>query len=240
MPELPKKKIGIVACSGEEISEGTVARLAALRVLEQLRPAETVTICLPLFLAGGEGDRAFARYYPTITLDGCEKRCAYRATETLSNRPAGSFIVSEVMAETNLGRPHGMRTLDPAGLKAVEEIAARVAVTVDDLLGAAWDRRRGEIAPEGNPAAGEKPQETCACGSGIPVQHILVNGKDETIVALPVLLSNFQEQGQPPNESIAREILEAVKIYNPIPPADEAAWQKALLQAYISALQEKA
>ena len=64
MPELPERKVGIVACSGEELAEGTVTRLAALKVLEQLRPAETVTICLPLFLAGGEGDRAFASFYP--------------------------------------------------------------------------------------------------------------------------------------------------------------------------------
>src|SRR5512136_1803129 len=78
MPELTKKKVGIIACSGEELAEGTVTRLAALKVLEQLRPADTVTICLPLFLAGGEGDRAFARFYPTLAIDGCEKRCAAR------------------------------------------------------------------------------------------------------------------------------------------------------------------
>mgnify|MGYP001153918662 CR=1 FL=1 len=36
MPDLPKKKVGIVACSGEERVEGTVTRLAALRVLEQM------------------------------------------------------------------------------------------------------------------------------------------------------------------------------------------------------------
>ena len=56
MPELPQKKVGIVACSGEEIAEGSVTRQAALKVLEELRPDDTVTICLPLFLAGGQGD----------------------------------------------------------------------------------------------------------------------------------------------------------------------------------------
>ena len=90
MPSLPQRKVGIVACSGEELPGGTVTRLAALKVLEQLRPAQTVTICLPLFLAGGEGDRAFAKFYPTIAVDGCEKRCAARATELYSNRPAAS------------------------------------------------------------------------------------------------------------------------------------------------------
>lgn len=86
MVDLPQKKVGIVACSGEELAEGTVTRLAALKVLEQLRPKDTVTICLPLFLAGGEGDRAFARFYPTIALDGCDQRCAAKATEMYSGK----------------------------------------------------------------------------------------------------------------------------------------------------------
>ena len=30
MPSLPQRKVGIVACSGEELPEGTVTRLAAL------------------------------------------------------------------------------------------------------------------------------------------------------------------------------------------------------------------
>src|SRR5512139_2224440 len=96
MPELPKKKIGLVSCSGEEMPEGTVTRLATLRVLESLRPGETVTICLPLFLAGGEGDRAFARFNPTITIDGCEKCCAAKGTERYSAKPAASIVVTEL------------------------------------------------------------------------------------------------------------------------------------------------
>ena len=89
MPSLPKRKVGIVACSGEELPAGTVTRLAALKVLEELRPSETVTICLPLFLAGGEGDRAFARFYPTIAVDGCEKRCAGARDRTVQQQTGG-------------------------------------------------------------------------------------------------------------------------------------------------------
>src|SRR5579859_5950680 len=74
MHDLHPRKAGIVACSGEELADGTVTRLAALKVLHELRRANTVTICLLRFLAGGEGDRAFARFPPTITVDGCELR----------------------------------------------------------------------------------------------------------------------------------------------------------------------
>src|SRR5512139_3893896 len=116
MPNLPQRKVGIVSCSGEELPGGTVTRLAALKVLEELRPAETVTICLPLFLAGGEGDRTFARFYPTIAVDGCELRCAARGTEMYSGKPAASLVVRELVAENGLGQLEGRRRLNPAGL----------------------------------------------------------------------------------------------------------------------------
>src|SRR5512138_3813402 len=102
MPSLPKRKVGIVACSGEELPGGMVTRHASLKVLEQLRPGETVTICLPLFLAGGEGDRAFAKFYPTIAVDGCAKRCAYRGTERYSNRPAAGLVIPELVEAKGL------------------------------------------------------------------------------------------------------------------------------------------
>ena len=52
--------------------------------LEGLRPQQTVTLCLPLFLAGEGGERRFASEHPTITVDGCDKLCAKRGTEKYS------------------------------------------------------------------------------------------------------------------------------------------------------------
>src|SRR5512137_2956810 len=135
MVDLPERKVGIIACSGEEIPEGTVTRLAALKVLHELRRGRTVTICLPLFLAGGEGDRAFARFHPTITVDGCDLRCAAKGTEMYSGKPARSIVVAEEAAAAGLPKPEGRRCLNPPGQRAVEVVAARVAVLVDELLG---------------------------------------------------------------------------------------------------------
>jgi hypothetical protein len=81
-------KVGIIACSGEAIPEGTISRLATRRVLGLLRPDATVTLCLPLFLAGNEAERNFAKTHPTITIDGCEKQCAKWGTEQHSG-PGG-------------------------------------------------------------------------------------------------------------------------------------------------------
>jgi uncharacterized metal-binding protein len=239
MPELPQKKVGIVACSGEELPEGTVTRLAALKVLEKLRPGETVTICLPLFLAGGEGDRAFAKFYPTIALDGCEKRCAARGTEMYSNRPAASIVVSDLIREQALQPPHGRRQLDGAGLQAVDRVAEEVADQVDDLLGKAWSRSRGEFKePKPAAEAQEEVVATCSCGSGIPIQVVSVGGREITLVALPLIFASFLESQKTSSELVGSELMEMVKIYNPVGPADEPDLREVVLHEYAAYCQK--
>jgi uncharacterized metal-binding protein len=141
MPELPEKKAGIIACSGEELAEGTVSRLAALKVLHDTRPGDAVTLCLPLFLAGGQGERTFARFYPTITVDGCGLKCAARATERYSAKPAASLVVTEIAAAKGIAGIEGRRRLNEAGRKAVEAVAEILEEEVDRVLGS--PRRRG-------------------------------------------------------------------------------------------------
>lgn len=232
MPNLPKKKVGIVSCSGEEIPEGTVTRLAALKVLEQLHPADTVTICLPLFLAGGEGDRAFARFYPTIAIDGCDKRCAARGTEMYSGKPAASIIVTELVAKLGLGRPEGKRRLNEAGLQAVEATAEQVSGLVDELLKKHWNRTTGAIEENVTPKVQEPVQATCSCGSGIPVQDIVVNGRAVTLTALPLIFRHFRDSGKPTSQAVTRELLKTVKIYNSITPGEDEAYAASLAREY--------
>ncbi len=239
MPDLPKKKVGIVSCSGEELAEGTVSRLAALKVLEQLRPGDTVTICLPLFLAGGEGDRAFAKFYPPIAVDGCELRCAARATEMYSSNPAASVMVRDVVAEDGIGRPENPRRLNAAGLQAVEATAGRMADTVDMLLGKSWDRRAGSfveldaVLPTPVEATETEKVAACSCGSGIPVQKVQIKGQEITLIALPLIFQQLQESGKQPSDATGRELLETVRIYNPIPAGEDEQYLGAILQEYI-------
>jgi hypothetical protein len=232
MPELPKKKAGIVSCSGEELPEGTVTRLAALKVLEQLRPAVTVTICLPLFLAGGEGDRAFAKFYPTIAIDGCDKRCAARGTEMYSGKPAASIIVTELVAERGLGKPDGKRRLNEAGQLAVEATASELVRLVDELLHKHWNRTTGAVEETGLPVVQTPVQATCSCNSGIPVQDVLINGQMVTLIALPLIFQQFLEAGKTTSENMTRELLETVKVYNPIPPGEEQAYSASLAREF--------
>jgi uncharacterized metal-binding protein len=236
MPELPQKKVGIVACSGEEIAEGTVTRLAALKVLEELCPQDTVTICLPLFLAGGEGERAFARFYPTIAIDGCDLRCAARATEEHSGKPAASNVVTDIVAEKGFDPPQGRRRLNEAGQIAVQETAGRTAALVNELLGKKWSRRQGilvEEAPAAHALEVRQPEAaTCACGSGIPVQTVQVAGRAVTIIALPAIFKQFHEAGKKPSAATTAALLEQLKIYNPVIAGEESAYRDMLSREY--------
>lgn len=241
MPKLPQKKVGIVACSGEELPEGTVTRMAALQVLEQLRPSDTVTICLPLFLAGGEGDRAFARFYPTIAVDGCELRCAARATEMYSGKPAASVVVSDIVATEGIGPIEGLRRLNEAGQRAVGITAERMAFMVDELLDKRWSRRQGDFIEDEKAEEAEESSKTatCACGSGIPIQSIVINGQSVTLVGLPLIFEQFQTAGKAPNKGVAGEMLETIKIYNPIPATEEDDYTEAILREYRTLWEEK-
>ncbi len=238
MVDLPQKKVGIIACSGEELSEGTITRLAALRVLEQMRPNDTVTICLPLFLAGGEGDRAFARFYPTIAVDGCELRCAARATEMYSNKPASSIMVRELIDENKLEPPQGRRRLNPAGLQAVDITAEKIAQSVDELVKKHWNRKVGEVIQLESSdifptAAPQEPEiSACACSSGIPIQKVVIGGKEVTLVGLPLIFQQFYEAGKSPTEENMDELMNTIKIYNPIPTEQEPAYRDGIHNTY--------
>lgn len=232
MPDLPQKKVGIIACSGEDLPEGTVSRVAALKVLERLRPQETVTLCLPLFLAGEERERAFARFYPTIALDGCDKRCAARATEKYSAQPAVSLVIDELIAEKGLPEPHGTRQLDTAGEKVARAVAEEVAHQVDRLLG----KKRARTVEAQAPAIDAEPEgmvvASCSCGSGIPVAEIQVNNHRVEVMALPAILDQFREMGKPANEATAAELMAMVKLYNHVPDGEEVGWRAAILREY--------
>jgi uncharacterized metal-binding protein len=231
MSDLVERKVGIVSCSGEELAEGTVARLAALKVLNELRPRDTVTICLPLFLAGGAGDRAFARLHPTITVDGCELRCAAHGTEKYSSKPVASLVVNELVAECCLERPEGRRRLNAAGQKAVEVTAERLAALVDQALG-----REAGAAPGSEAAAhepdGEQREATCSCGSGVPVTKVSIDGQTVELVALPLIFRQFREAGHGEDEGAARELFETVKIYNAVSAEAEGSCREAVRREY--------
>ena len=232
MPRLPDRKVGLIACSGEELPEGTVSRQAALMVLERLRPGATVTLCLPLFLAGEERERAFARFYPTIAIDGCDKRCAARATEMYSAPPAVSLVVSDIADALGLARPQRLRGSDAAGEALTQAVAAEVSKQVDRLL--AGRRETAAAAqPQATGGAEEAAEAACTCASGVPVGSVLVGDRLLELLALPAIFALLREEGRSPDDgATADELMHQIKLYNAVPTQDEGALRQAVIQSY--------
>lgn len=232
MPRLPERKVGLIACSGEELPEGTVSRQAALMVLERLRPGATVTLCLPLFLAGEERERAFARFFPTIAIDGCDKRCAARATEMYSARPAASLVVSDLADTLGLDRPRRLRGSDPAGEALAGAVADEVSKQVDGLLAGATRMVAASRAKAGGGDA-EAAEAVCTCVSGIPAASLLVGDQPLELVALPTIFAFLREEGKSPSDSTtADELMHQIKLYNRVPAEDEGALREAVIREY--------
>lgn len=131
---LAKDKVGIICCSGEDLPEGTISRVATRLVLEKLRPDKTVTLCLPLFLAGGEDERAFARVFPTIAVDGCSKKCAEMGTRKFSGKPVATIVVSEVMKKYPQLKAKSREKLKTEEMELAMKVAEEIATKVDQVL----------------------------------------------------------------------------------------------------------
>jgi len=215
-------KVGVISCSGEDLCEGTISRLAARKVLEELRPGRTVTLCLPLFLAGGEGERAFARAYPTITVDGCAKACAKMGTEMHSGPVSAALIVSDLLAEAGM-RPSGevsARRLSGKDAAAVALVAGRIAGEVDRLARPIVQ----ELADE--------PAAECECMKALPSGEITVGGRTVVITALPLIFQRMANAGLKADEACGPRLLAVTKIYHQIVPSEESLFEAALAEAY--------
>lgn len=134
-----KPKIGVVSCSGECCSLGTVSRVATRMVLEDLAFGETVTICLPLFLAGDSGERMFAKEFPTISVDGCHKLCAKKAIEKYSGDMAASVDVEELLDSWGEKPPASRRELNiddrAQSYRVAQEIMREIEAVMEALDG---------------------------------------------------------------------------------------------------------
>jgi uncharacterized metal-binding protein len=217
-------KVGLISCAGEDLPEGTISRLAVRRVLEHLRPGQAVSICLPLFLAGNEGERDFARNFPTITIDGCDKRCAQWGTEKHSGSVSAAFVVAELLggAEPLSGARSG-RDLTEADFAAVDRVAQRLAEALDAAAGT----QAGD-----QPVAGEA-SAACGCVVGLPSGTVRVDGDTVEIAGLPLILQQFQADGVTADDpELGRRLLEVVRVYHPVPAEEEAAYEAALAAAY--------
>jgi hypothetical protein len=128
-------KVGILSCSGEECLGGTISMLATRKILEEFKMVKTVTLCMPLYLAGGKEERNFAKVFPTISVDGCDKLCAKRSTEKYSGKINGSVDVSKIIGNENALNTKIVRNKDltEEHFQMVDEVVSEIIKAISGI-----------------------------------------------------------------------------------------------------------
>jgi hypothetical protein len=191
-----------------------------------LRPQATVTLCLPLFLAGEEQERRFARQHPTITVDGCEKLCAKRGTEQYSGQVAASLVITDILGDRVATCHRSARDFDRSDEEAVWIVAEKIAAEVDTLAAA---HPEAEVK-----ANGTSSDCGCACGGRPAEGNLRLDGKTVTVNGLPLIFDQLFRMGVAPDESQADRLLNAVRIYHAIEAHEDDWYRHAVAQAYRS------
>lgn len=132
---MPNVQIGVLSCSGEEMLGGTLSRMATRKVMEKMRIGRVVSLCLPLYIAGGEEERNFAKEFPVIAVDGCEKACAKMATHKYSGDVKDMVIISDLLGEdVVLSKRVSARDLTEEHHKMVDIVAEEICKKVDAIV----------------------------------------------------------------------------------------------------------
>lgn len=128
-------QVGVIACSGEECLGGTLSRLATRKVMEELRIGRVVSLCLPLYIAGGDEERDFAKEFPVIAVDGCDKCCAKRATLKYSGEVKDTLVLSELLGEdVVLSKIVSARYLKDEHYQMADKVAEEICKKVDQII----------------------------------------------------------------------------------------------------------
>jgi len=128
------KEVGVLSCSGEECLGGTFARLATRKVMGKY-PNQVVTLCLPLYVAGGQEEREFAKEYPVLTVEGCAECCAKKATLKYSGEVRDTIVISEIIGnDLALSTNISLRKLTDEHYKKIDDIANEIEKRIKIIL----------------------------------------------------------------------------------------------------------
>jgi len=133
---LLKGKVAVLPCTGIGQVVGTIARQAAYRVCEDLRPQDTVLLCLPALVKGVQEDLDMVAECPVIVIEGCKECCAAYALAARGGTPAASVSVPDALKGKGLKiQREARRCLTGPELAAAELVCHRVVADVDRLRG---------------------------------------------------------------------------------------------------------
>ncbi len=126
-------RVVIVPCSGIGKTYGTVSRVAAYIVSEDLRPNDTQLVALSKLVLGDEDARDIVAATSALTIDGCKLACATKMVQESGGSIAKDYSVLEVYRRYRQFKPEGIAELNEGGDKLARALADEITGVVDEL-----------------------------------------------------------------------------------------------------------
>lgn len=127
------EKVAIVACAGMDKPLGSVARVCAFKVVEELRPEDSVLVCIPPLVADVKPHSEWIKEHPIITIDGCPERCATKIVAKIGGKIRGRMFIPQSAQKYGL-KPKSSAEIGSEGEKLAEKIADETALLIDKIL----------------------------------------------------------------------------------------------------------
>jgi len=131
--EESREKILIIPCSGIGKPSGTISRLAAYYIIEDLLPTETNTVCLPLLVIGDEKARQLVQRSPAIAVDGCHYKCATKGIQASNGRLVTSLNVLQLYRDYIHLEVKSVVDLGPEGEKFARIVAGKILDEIEKI-----------------------------------------------------------------------------------------------------------
>jgi uncharacterized metal-binding protein len=138
-----RSNVLIVPCSGIGKTYGSVSRLAAYIVTEDLLPDQTSLMALSRLVMGEQAARQEVAACPAITIDGCSLACATKMVQESAGTVAQAFAVLEVYRRNRQLKPKGIADLNEAGEKLAQVLAEEIRLAVVQPTKAAQEKSHG-------------------------------------------------------------------------------------------------
>ncbi len=128
-----EEKVAIVACAGMDKPLGSVARACAFKVVKELKPEDSVLVCIPPLVIGVNPHSEWIKKYPVITIDGCPERCATKIVAKNRGKIRGRVFIPQSAQKHGL-KPKTSAEIGPEGEKLAAKIADETVLLIDKIL----------------------------------------------------------------------------------------------------------
>ena len=132
--------VAVVACTGMGKALASVGRHAALLLTDDMRPNDTVNVCLPCICGKQEDAINSIETHPVLVIDGCADTCAMKLVKRIDEANVIDHLkIWRVMAKHKGLKPETRANIGPAGIELAKNVAREASNAINRYISSNQD-----------------------------------------------------------------------------------------------------